>query len=102
MASCAASGPGASWASVNPLRYSSLLIHPHFSTRSCSMYPTRATGPPKPIAPSLRKYNIKLLIEYALEDSIKLSFNTYPQLIFYHIPSVEPLCPNEPEQLQII
>ena len=46
---------GASWAKARPSLYSSSVIHLRLSTRSWCIYPTRATGPPKPVAPSFRK-----------------------------------------------
>ena len=55
IASCAASGPGASWARARPSLYSSGVIQPRCSTRSCCMCPASAIGPPKPSVPSFRK-----------------------------------------------
>src|SRR5438445_98283 len=65
IASCAASGPGASWASASPSRYSSSLNHRRSSTRSRCMKPTSAMGPPNPVVPSWRKYRARSASENA-------------------------------------
>ena len=54
-ATCAASGPGASWESARLRSKAAVLSQPRRSTRSRRIAPTSAIGPPKPRLPSRRK-----------------------------------------------
>src|SRR5258708_9270543 len=51
-----ASGPGMVWQIAMASRICSLVIHCLSDTSSRSIWPTSATGPPKPSRPSRRKY----------------------------------------------
>ena len=50
-----ASGPGSDWQMAMASRICSLVSHFLPSTSSRSIWPTSATGPPKPRQPSRRK-----------------------------------------------
>ena len=49
-----ASGPGSDWQTAMPSRISSLVSHFRSPTSSRSIWPTSATGPPKPMDPRRR------------------------------------------------